>query len=136
MDANSIYASFGFIDIIVMCVGVYGFYSWYLLVKKQEIKKTLLIGGNSTPEQCTDVEGFGAFMGKRLLILSAAMVIYGGISAYNSYVASVGILLWIGMAIFIGIIVWYCYYLRKADALYFQTGKKDGRSIKEKALKR
>lgn len=134
MDANSIYASFGFIDIIVMCVGVYGFYSWYLLVKKQEIKKTLLVGGNATPEQCTDVEGFGAFMGNRLLVLSAAMVIYGGISAYNSYVASVGILLWIGMAIFIGIIVWYCYYLRKADALYFQAGKKDGKSIKDKAL--
>ena len=42
MDTTNIYASFGFIDIIVMCIGVYGFYSWHMLVNKHEIKKTLL----------------------------------------------------------------------------------------------
>ncbi len=131
-----IYASFGLIDIIVMCVGVYGFYSWHMLVNKHEIKKTLLVGGNTTPEQCNDIEGFASFMGPKLLILSATMLIYGAISAYNSYLGDVGMLLWIGMAVFLAVIIWYCVKLRKADGLYFGISGKSGKSIKDKALKR
>lgn len=134
MDINS---SFGFIDIIVMCIGVYGFYSWHMLVHKHEIKKTLLVGRNTTPEQCFDVEGFAGFIGNKLLIFSAATLIFGGISAYNSYIANVGVVLWIGMAIFFAVIVWYCAQLRKADGLYFAaSGKfgKSGKSIKDKAM--
>ena len=134
MNTTDIYASFGFIDIIVMCVGVYGFYSWYMLVKKHSIKKTLLIGGSNTPEYCVDVEGFADYMGTKLLILSADMLIFGAISAYNSYVKELGAVLWIGMAIFIAIIVWYCIHLRKADAMFFNVNGKSGKSIKDKAL--
>lgn len=136
MNASDLYSSFGIIDIIVMCVGVYGFYSWYMLVNKHEIKKTLLVGGNLTPEQCLDVEGFADFMGKKLLVLSADLLIFGGLSAYNSYIAEVGAVLWIGMAIFLAIIVWYCVYLRKAEGLFFQGMGKNGKSIKDRALKK
>ena len=136
MDTANIYASFGFIDIIVMGVGIYGFYSWYMLVKKLEIKKALLLGGSTTPEQCIDVEGFANYMGTKLLILSADLLIFGALSAYNSYVKEIGMILWIGMVIFLAIIVWYCIYLRKADGLFFSTAGKSGKSIKDKALKR
>ena len=136
MDTSNIYASFGFIDIIVMGVGIYGFYSWYMLVKKFEIKKALLLGGSSTPEQCKDVEGFSNYMGTKLLILSTDLLLFGALSAYNSYVKEIGMILWIGMAIFLAIIVWYCIHLRKADALYISTAGKNGKSIKDKALKR
>lgn len=134
MDIN---ASFGIIDLIVMCIGIYGFYSWHMLVHKHEIKKTLLMGGNTTPEQCSDIEGFAEFMGSKLLIFSAITLIYGGISAYNSYIAEVGAVLWIGMGVFFLMIIWYCVQLHKADKLYFHTsGKngKSGKSIKDKAL--
>lgn len=133
MDFNS---SFGFIDIIVICAGVYGFYSWYKLVKEHEIKKTFLIGGDTTPQQCTDIEGFAGFMGNRLLFLSAAMVVFGSFSAYNSFVADVGPSIWFAMAAFLTIIVWYCVQLRKAATLYFNEKGKNGKSIKEKALKK
>lgn len=133
MDTANIYASFGFIDIIVACLGVYGFYSWYMLVNKYEIKKALLLGGNITPEQCIDVEGFANYMGTKLLVLSADLLVFGALSAYNSYVKEVGMILWIGMAIFLAIIIWYCVYLRKANEMYFNT---KGKSIKDKALKR
>ena len=135
MDMNNFYSSFGFIDIIVICMGVYGLYSWYMLVKKHEIKKTLLIGGSTTPEQCIDIEGYAGYMGSKLLVLSADLLIYGTFSAYNSYVADVGMALWIGMVIFLAVIVWYCVHLHKADELYFRAGK-SGKSIKDKALKR
>ena len=130
MDMNNIYSSFGFIDIIVICMGVYGLYSWNMLVKKHEIKKTLLLGGSTTPEQCVDIEGFAGYMGNKLLILSADLLIFGSFSAYNSYVAEVGAALWIGMIIFLAIIVWYCLHLRKADEKYFSAAGKNPLKIK------
>ena len=75
-------------------------------------------------------------MGTKLLILSADLLVFGAISAYNSYVAEVGVVLWIAMAIFLAVIIWYCYHLRKADGLYFSAAGKSGKSIKDKALKK
>lgn len=130
-----VYASFGFIDLIVIACGLYGVYSWYLLVYKHEIKKTLLIGGNTNPQDCKDIEGFAAFMGTKLLILSAVMIIFGGISAYSSYVEFLGTIVWVGMAIFLVIIIWYCVQLRKAEQKFFDQGSTKG-SIKSKALRK
>ena len=129
-----VYSMFGFMDIIVMVCGVYAIYSWYMLVYKHEIKKTFLIGGDTQPEQCKDVEGFAAYMGTKLLVLAAGMLIFGGLSAYNSYVGDVGFIIWIGLVGFLAIIVWYCVYLKKADAKFFQGNA--SKSIKEKALKK
>ena len=131
-----IYSSFGFIDVIVAVVGVYGFYSWYMLVKKHEIKKTLLVGGDSNPAKCKDIEGFASFMGPKLMILSTAMVIFGGISAYSSYVQSIGNAIWVGLVLFLVIVIWYCVQLRKADKLYFDQGNPKGTVIKNKALRK
>lgn len=131
-----IYSSFGFIDVIVAVVGVYGYYSWYMLVKKHEIKKTLLVGGDSNPAKCKDIEGFASFMGTKLLILSTAMVIFGGISAYSSYVQNIGNIIWAGLVIFLAIVIWYCVQLRKADQLYFDQGVSKGNVIKNKALRK
>lgn len=133
---DNLYSSFGVIDLIVLAVGFYGFYSWYLLTKKQEIKKMLLLGGAYTPEQCTDVKGFADFMGRKLLILSAAMILYGGISVYDSMVNQIGAALWIGMAIFFAVIIWYCVELRKGNSRYFSEDAKNGKTIKEKAMKK
>lgn len=131
-----VYASFGFIDLIVAIVGVYGFYSWYMLVKKHEIKKTLLIGGDTNPAKCKDIEGFAKFMGSKLLILSSAMVIFGGVSSYSSYVQSIGNIIWVGLVIFLAVVIWYCVQLRKASDLYFDKGVSKGNTIKNKALKK
>ena len=131
MDTNSM---FGFMDIIVMGCGAYGIYSWYLLVKKLEIKKTFLIGGTAMPEDCKDVQGFADFIGTKLLIFSTVMVVFGGISAINDYVQSIGFVMWVLMAMFFAVLVWYCIQLRKADQMFFAKGSKPGSSIKNKAL--
>ena len=110
---NDVYSMFGFMDIIVMACGVYGLYSWYMLVYKHEIKKTFLIGGDTTPEQCNDIEGFASYMGTKLLVLDIAMLVFGGLSAYNSYIGDVGPVIWVGLIGFLAIIVWYCVFLRK-----------------------
>ena len=132
MDTNQM---FGFMDYIVLGCGVYGVYSWYMLVKKNEIKKALLLGGDNNPEDCTDVAGFADMIGTKLLIASIGMLVFGSLSLYNTYVQDLGAILWVGMILFLGILVWYCVMLRKAHLKYFpKTPVKKGSSIKNKAL--
>lgn len=132
MDTNQM---FGFMDYIVLGCGVYGVYSWYMLVKKNEIKKAFLLGGDNTPEDCTDVAGFADMIGIKLLIASIGMLVFGSLSLYNTYVQDLGAILWVGMILFLGILVWYCVMLRKAHLKYFpKTPVKKGSSIKNKAL--
>ena len=132
MDTNQM---FGFMDYIVLGCGVYGVYSWYMLVKKNEIKKAFLLGGDNTPEDCTDVAGFADMIGIKLLIASIGMLVFGSLSLYNTYVQDLGAIFWVGMILFLGILVWYCVMLRKAHLKYFpKTPVKKGSSIKNKAL--
>ena len=127
MDTNQM---FGFMDYIVLGCGVYGVYSWYMLVKKNEIKKAFLLGGDNTPEDCTDVAGFADMIGIKLLIASIGMLVFGSLSLYNTYVQDLGAILWVGMILFLGILVWYCVMLRKAHLKYFpKTPVKKGSSI-------
>ena len=125
---------FGFMDFIVLFCGFYGVYSWYLLVKKHEIKKAFLLGGDNTPERCTDVAGFADMVGTKLLIASIAMLVFSSISLYNSYKQDLGAIFWIAMVLFLGILVWYCVGLRKAQLKYFTTSALKGNNIKNKAL--
>ena len=132
MDTNQM---FGFMDYIVLGCGVYGVYSWYMLVKKNEIKKAFLLGGDNTPEDCTDVAGFADMIGIKLLIASIGMLVFGSLSLYNTYVQDLGAILWVGMILFLGILVRYSVMLRKAHLKYFpKTPVKKGSSIKNKAL--
>ena len=101
MDTNQM---FGFMDYIVLGCGVYGVYSWYMLVKKNEIKKAFLLGGDNTPEDCTDVAGFADMIGIKLLIASIGMLVFGSLSLYNTYVQDLGAILWVGMILFLGIL--------------------------------
>ena len=73
---------------------------------------------------------------KSFVPIYPALLIFGAVSAYNSYVADVGMALWIGMVIFLAVLVWYCVYLRKANQMYFDAAGKKGKSIKDKALKK
>ena len=105
-----------------------------MLVKKLEIKKTFLLGNSTMPEDCKDVQGFADFIGTKLLIFSIVMMLFGGISAINDYVQSVGDVIWFFMALFMAMLVWYCVQLRKADQMFFKKGPKSGNTIKNKAL--
>ena len=130
MDTNQM---FGFMDYIVLACGAYGVYSWYALVKKHEIKKAFLVGGDNTPEDCTDVAGFADMIGTKLLIASIAMLVFSALSLYNTYKQDLGAIFWVAMIAFLGTLVWYCVMLRKAHLKYFSKGPKKG-SIKNKAL--
>ena len=132
MDTATMNSMFSFMDYIVLGCGVYGVYSWYLLVKKHEIKKAFLLGGDTTPEKCTDIDGFANSVGTKLLIASISMLVFSGISLFNTFVQSIGVFYWVAMALFLGVLVWYMAALRKANDKFFSSGTSKG--IKNKAL--
>lgn len=134
MDTATMNSMFGFMDFMVLFCGGYGIYSWYMLVKKHEIKKAFLLGGDNRPENCTDIEGFANSIGTKLLIASFGMLVFSAISLYNSYKQSLGAFYWVAMMLFLAVLVWYCIMLRKANDKYFVSGTSKGNKIKNKAL--
>jgi len=134
MDTATMNSMFSFMDYIVLACGVYGIYSWYMLVKKHEIKKAFLVGGSTTPEKCTDIEGFANSVGTKLLIVSIGMLVFSGISLYNSFKQSIGVFYWVAMGLFLALLVWYMAVLRKANDKFFDSGATKGNTIKNKAL--
>ena len=123
---------FGFIDMVVLGCGLYGIYSWYLLLYKKEIKKMFLLGGDYQPEGCSDIDGFAKAMGTKLLIVSIAMILFSGLSLYNDNVASVGVFYWIALVLFLVLLTWYSAMLRKYNKQYFAESRL--KNIKDKAL--
>lgn len=123
---------FGFIDMVVLGCGLYGIYSWYLLLYKKEIKKMFLLGGDYQPEGCSDIDGFAKAMGTKLLIVSIAMILFSGLSMYNDNVASVGVFYWIALVLFLVLLTWYSAMLRKYNKQYFAESR--SKNIKDKAL--
>lgn len=123
---------FGFIDMVVLGCGLYGIYSWYLLLYKKEIKKTFLLGGDYQPEGCSDIDGFAKAMGTKLLIVSIAMILFSGLSLYNDNVASVGVFYWIALVLFLVLLTWYSAMLRKYNKQFFAESRP--KNIKDKAL--
>lgn len=123
---------FGFIDMVVLGCGLYGIYSWYLLLYKKEIKKMFLLGGDYQPEGCSDIDGFAKAMGTKLLIVSIAMILFSGLSMYNDNVASVGVFYWIALVLFLVLLTWYSAMLRKYNKQYFAESRL--KNIKDKAL--
>lgn len=134
MDTTTMTSMFGFMDFLVIGCGVYGLYSWYMLVKRHEIKKAFLLGGDNNPEKCTDIEGFANSIGTKLLITSICMLVFSAVSLYNSYEQSIGVYYWAAMGLFLAELVWYGIVLRKANDKYFASGNLKGNTIKNKAL--
>ena len=132
MDTATMNSMFGFMDFLVLGCGVYGIYSWYMLMKKHEIKKAFLLGGSNQPENCQDVEGFANAIGTKLLVTSIVMLVFSSISLYNSYKQSIGGFYWVAMVLFLAVLVWYMFFLRKANDKFFNT--KSSLGIKDKAL--
>ena len=129
MDANSM---FSFMDLLVVGCGVYGIYSWYLLVYQHEIKKAFLLGGDYRPEGCKDIQGFAKAIGPKLLATSIGMLVFSGLSLFNDKVANIGVIYWIAFVLFLALLIWYSMVLRKANKEYFAENK--SKDIKNKAL--
>ena len=103
--------------IMLFGFGIYGLYSAIRLRKEQLIfPNKFLYPGNCDPAACLDPGEFIDFIIPRALILSAALILLGGLLALNSFVLHIDSwLIDLGMIVMpVAVIVWYCFVQRKA----------------------
>ena len=95
---------FGFISIMVVGFGLYGFYAYFQMKKGGPIKDREQFVKKSLPA---------------VLIFACASVIYGVIDLIHCYVQPLGILDVIGLIGFLAVLVWYLVYTSKLKKQYF-----------------
>lgn len=103
--------------IMLFGFGIYGLYSAIRLRKEQLLfPNKFLYPGNCDPAACLDPGEFIDFIIPRALILSAALILLGGLLALNSFVLHIDSwLIDLGMIVMpVAVIVWYCFVQRKA----------------------
>ena len=73
-------------DIIMLGIGVFCLYGWYMLVFKKDLSKvTFFLGNNQLPEKCKNKAGFIKTFSPALLIFALAFFVVGLIFTLNNF---------------------------------------------------
>lgn len=112
---------FGFIGILVLFCGLYGIYAYVKMKKGGPINEALLLGKSYVEYKCKDREGFLAKALPAVLIFSITAVVYGVIDAIHCFVTPIAIADYIGMFLFLAVLVWYMVYTTKLKKEFFRS---------------
>lgn len=110
---------FALLDVIVFGCGFYILYLWYMMKFKGEIKTGFLISKDVDIKKCKDKEGYINYIAPRSLAFGVFTILYGGICLANDYLANLGNLVFIGMAVFFVALVWFALCTRKSMKIYW-----------------
>ena len=115
MDGNV----FGFVSILVFGCGLYGLYAYIMMKKDGHINETLLLGKSYMEHMCQNREEFVKKSLPAVLIFGIAATVYGAIDMIHWFVTPIPVLDYIGLAVFLVILVWYMVYTSKLKKQYF-----------------
>ena len=110
---------FSILDIIVLLVGVYAFYSCYLMKTTGEVKTKLVLSDHTDINKCKDKKGFIDYMFLKLLILGIVSVVYGVVGLIDTYVTPLGIAQLVLMLVFIIYLIWFALKSKKAVTMFW-----------------
>lgn len=110
---------FGFISIMVIGFGVYGFYACFQMKKGGPINEALLLGRSYEEYKCKDKEGFIREALPAVRVFSCAAIVYGVVDFIHCFVQSLGIVDMIGLVLFLAVLIWYLVYTSKLKKRYF-----------------
>lgn len=110
---------FGMISILILGCGVYGFYAYFKMKKDGHINEVLLLGKSYTEQMCKDKEAFSKKALPAILIFAVVTTLYGAIDAIHYFVMPLDVLDWIGMAVFLVMLVWFMIYTTQLKKKYF-----------------
>ncbi|MGL6202484.1 MAG: hypothetical protein ACRC3H_26520 [Lachnospiraceae bacterium] len=105
--------------ILVLACGVYCIYACITMKKTGEINKTILSSKGMEGQQCKDTKAYIQEAIPKVLVLGISAIIYGGLDLINYYLISLGMLSWIMMVVFFGVLVWVAYGLKKLHKKYY-----------------
>lgn len=113
-DMGSIFGIIGVLS------GLYIFYEIYRMKTSGEISSSILISKNLNVAHCKDKQGYIEEAVPKMSILGIAVLIYGGSDLFHTYVHPVSqVLLWVILAVFFVILIWFAKAVDKMNKKYF-----------------
>lgn len=116
---NEVGNVFGFVSMIVLFCGVYGFYAYFKMRKTGHINETILLGKGYSEYKCKDKEGFLKKALPAVLAFAVVSAGYGIIDVIHCYVKPLGIFDTIAGVVFMAVLIWYMAYTTKLKKQYF-----------------
>ena len=114
------YTVMSIMDILFIAGGLYMLYSAFLLLKKNEIRKGLVLSSGQDPSKCKDLEGYKKYIGPRLIAFAICAIITGLAGIVRTKVPSFPeAVYWIIYFLFFGAIVWFAIGAKKAEEKFF-----------------
>lgn len=110
---------FGFVSVLVFGCGIYGLYAYIKMKKDGHINETLLLGKNYMEHMCKDRKTFVEKSLPAVLIFGIAATVYGIIDMVHWFVTPIPALDYIGLAVFLIVLIWYMAYTSKLKKKYF-----------------
>lgn len=109
-----------FMDILFIVGGLYMLYGAFLLIKKNEIKKGLILSNGQDPSKCKDIEGYKKYIGPRLVTFALCAVITGAAGILRYKIPDFPeALYWIIYILFFASIVWFAISTKSAEKKFF-----------------
>jgi len=106
-------------DILMLGLGFYFLYVWYLMSYKNEIKEQVLLSRAYPYKKCKDKEGYKAFIGKRLIVVALACMASGALGIYNAYTNILGYFAMIPTVICLAAIIWFMFVIKKSNKKFW-----------------
>ena len=123
-----------FISLIVLMAGAYTIYAYVQMKASGKINTHLLLSKGLIPQQCKDEKAFIQECLPTVLVFGIVGVLYGVSDVMLAYIipdsALLGTLNWIGLIVFLLVMVWYMVKTGQARKKYFDEIKKTDRKMK------
>lgn len=110
---------FGFVSIMAFGCGIYGLYAYIRMKMDGHINETLLLGKKYSEHMCKNKEEFVKKALPAVLVFGIVATVYGVIDMIHCFVTPIPVLDYTGLAVFLGVLVWYMVYTTKLKNKYF-----------------
>ena len=110
---------FGFVSIMAFGCGIYGLYAYIQMRRNGSINETLLLGKKYSEYMCRDKAAFVKKALPAVLVFGIVATVYGVIDMIHCFVTPIPVLDYTGLAVFLGVLVWYMVYTTKLKNKYF-----------------
>ena len=108
------------LDIIFVGAGAYMLYAWFLMTKKDEIKREVLMNKEMDLKKCKDREGYKAYIAPKMLIFGVGALLYGAAGLVNSYVTPLPAMVYnVLMFAFLIDLIWFALMARKGTEQFW-----------------
>lgn len=109
-------------DWLILACGLYLIYAGFLMVKKRELKKGLLVSKDLDLNKLDEAnkDGYINAMGKKTLLFGIITVGYCAVNLISAYIVDLGAVQIVFYFLFLFALIWYAVILMKAQKKYLK----------------